>query len=393
VIPQLTPLELLLDFYLKVSKVHIMKRNNTYYYKLKIPKDLLNLIHLSEIRFSLRTKSKKEALFLASSFTSKYYKLFLQLRSGIYKEEELISLVNQGLYLNINHQVLKKVNDSLPKIKTLTVKELSASYVKNKMLSNSWSDKTQKAFTFVFHIFSKVVNINQDIKSVTRANLQEYRNVLFRLPLLKTNEYDLRLEDILKLKGKFISTSTAQKYLGYICSFFKWCNIEGYIEKSISDGLEIKEDKFKKEARVHYSIDDLNKLYKQSPIYTTNINETLMGSPERLYMPLIAMYQGMRINEIAQLYVEDIKLIDEVYCIDINKNTEDKKLKNASSVRLIPIHKKLIELGLIDYWKYQLKNNKKRLWSNLSLGLEGYSTNFSAPADSFGHLARSIRTV
>ncbi|MCT7583276.1 site-specific integrase [Aliarcobacter butzleri] len=353
--------------------MHILKRKNTYYYKLKIPKDLQNLIKLPDIRFSLHTKSKKDALMLASTFTNKYYTLFLQLRSGIY-EEELISLINNGLYLNINHLPLKKVNYNLPKTKT--IKELSESYINNKVISNSWSEKTLKAFTFVFHIFSKVVDVNKDIKLVTRENLQEYRNVLFRLPLLKSNEYDLPLEEILKLRTKLISISTAQKYLGYICSFFKWCNLEGYLEKHIAEGLEIKEDKFKKEARVHYSIEDLNKLFNESPIYTVDVKETLKNNPERFYIPLIAMYQGMRINEIAQLYVEDIKLVDEVYCIDINKNTEDKKLKNVSSIRVIPIHKKLIELGLIDYWKSQLKKNEKRLWNNLSLGLEGYGTNF-----------------
>lgn len=354
--------------------MHILKRNNTYYYKLKIPKDLVDLIGLLDVRFSLRTKSKKEALFLASTHTNRFYKLFLQLRSGIYSEEELIFLINDGLYLNKNHRTLKKVNNCLPEIKT--VKKLSESYINNKSISNSWSDKTLKAFNFVFHIFSKVVDVNKDIKLVTRENLQEYRNVLFRLPLLKSNEYDLPLEEILKLRTKLISISTAQKYLGYICSFFKWCNLEGYLEKHIAEGLEIKEDKFKKEARVHYSIEDLNKLFNESPIYTVDVKETLKNNPERFYIPLIAMYQGMRINEIAQLYVEDIKLVDEVYCIDINKNTEDKKLKNVSSIRVIPIHKKLIELGLIDYWKSQLKKNEKRLWNNLSLGLEGYGTNF-----------------
>jgi integrase len=352
--------------------VHILRRKNTYYYKLKIPKDLQKLIHLPEIRFSLHTKSKKEALVLASRFTNKYYTLFLQLRSGIYKEEELISLINQGLSLNINHLSFKK--EILPLSKT--VKELSESYIKNKVESNSWSTKTLKAFTFVFSIFSKVVNINQDIKAITRENLQEYRSSLFKRPLLKANQYDLSIKEILKLNNKLISLSTAQKYLGYICTFFKWCHVEGYLDKFIAEGLDIKEDKFKKDARVHYSIDDLNKLFNKSPLYTAKIEETFVNNPERFYIPLIAMYQGMRINEIAQLYVSDIKVTDGVYCIDINKNTDDKRLKNISSNRTIPIHKKLIEFGLIDYWKHQLKKNDERLWSKLSLGLEGYSTNF-----------------
>ena len=81
-------------------------------------------------------------------------------------------------------------------------------------------------------------------------------------------------------------------------------------------------------------------------------------------------------NEIAQLYTKDIRLIDGVYCIDINKKSPDKRLKNKSSARVIPVHKELVSLGFISYVKRQEKLKEVRLWTELSLGLEGYGTNF-----------------
>lgn len=131
--------------------MHILKRKNTYYYKLKIPVDLRGLIPLDEVRFSLRTVKKRDALYLASNLTSKYYTLFSQIRSGIYTEEQVVTLINQRLYLNLSQLNLNKVNKSLPKVYTLV--ELSQMYTKDKVLTNTWTDKILKAYESLFLMF------------------------------------------------------------------------------------------------------------------------------------------------------------------------------------------------------------------------------------------------
>ena len=89
-------------------------------------------------------------------------------------------------------------------------------------------------------------------------------------------------------------------------------------------------------------------------------------------MPLLGLYTGARLNELCQLYVNDIRQIDKIWCIDINRNTNDKKLKNASSERIIPIHPKLIELRFLEFVKEQKSNQSQRLFSHLKLGSDGY---------------------
>ena len=58
-----------------------------------------------------------------------------------------------------------------------------------------------------------------------------------------------------------------------------------------------------------------------------------------------------------------------------NRNSNDKKLKNASSERVIPIHPKLIDLGVLNFVKEQNNNNSQRLFAHLKLGSEGYIKN------------------
>lgn len=94
-------------------------------------------------------------------------------------------------------------------------------------------------------------------------------------------------------------------------------------------------------------------------------------TPERYWVPMIAMYSGMRLQEICQLYRNDLRKVDGIWCFDINDDTPDKQLKTASSKRLVPVHPELIRLGLLNYHS---QVNHERLWPNLSyIELHGYT--------------------
>lgn len=73
------------------------------------------------------------------------------------------------------------------------------------------------------------------------------------------------------------------------------------------------------------------------------------------WMLNVLWYTGMRIGEVIQLRPEDYREVDGVPCISVN--TENgKTLKTSSSVRDIPIHRELLEMGIMDvkptfHWK------------------------------------------
>lgn len=66
------------------------------------------------------------------------------------------------------------------------------------------------------------------------------------------------------------------------------------------------------------------------------------------WIPLIAYYTGARLNEIAQLHLDDVRQDEGVWCFDISPNDTDKRTKNGKA-RLVPIHQHLIDLGFLDY--------------------------------------------
>jgi len=69
-------------------------------------------------------------------------------------------------------------------------------------------------------------------------------------------------------------------------------------------------------------------------------------------VPLIGLYSGMRLGEIIQLYVVDVKLEDAIYYFNVTPSPSDetgpdvKSVKNLSSIRIVPVHSELIKLGL-----------------------------------------------
>lgn len=82
---------------------------------------------------------------------------------------------------------------------------------------------------------------------------------------------------------------------------------------------------------------ELGKLLKATQCYKASKDDW------KYYLPRIAALTGCRLNEIAQLRVSDVQLGDEP-TLSINDDHDDKKLKNSSSKRVLPITIPLLNL-------------------------------------------------
>jgi hypothetical protein len=69
-------------------------------------------------------------------------------------------------------------------------------------------------------------------------------------------------------------------------------------------------------------------------------------------------------------------LKDGIYCFDVNDRGV-KKVKNKSSLRLIPVHPEVIRLGFINYYEQQVQNGSERVWNKLKSGRDGFGASMS----------------
>jgi integrase len=66
------------------------------------------------------------------------------------------------------------------------------------------------------------------------------------------------------------------------------------------------------------------------------------------WVPWLLAFTGARLDEVCQAYTSDVRKDQGIWYLDINENY-GKRLKNADSVRKVPLHHALLEEGLLDY--------------------------------------------
>ncbi len=258
--------------------------------------------------------------------------------------------------------------------KVFKLKDVITRYIDEKVATNSWDPKSKQTVESILDLLLEVFG-NVDIKSLTHQKLFNFRtNILMKLParrkLLKRYR-NKTAQQIVKMRNVTpMSLTTINNNLNKISSFFKWAAKHEFIDKNIGEGLQVKSNKREDEEREIYSKEDLEKLISELALMKWE------EKPSHYWVPLIALFNGMRQTEICQLYLNDIVILDEVPCFDINKNEPDKKLKSKSSKRIIPINPELIDLGFMDFVEGLRKKKQKRVFEDLEYMRDGYGQRF-----------------
>ena len=96
------------------------------------------------------------------------------------------------------------------------------------------------------------------------------------------------------------------------------------------------------------------------------------------WLPLIARLMGLREEEACQLGPDDFGSVDGIPYVDIRRVNEN-NVKADASVRRLPVHPQLIELGLLHLVEMRRRSGHKRLFIHLTCGkTKGkFSENFS----------------
>ena len=195
------------------------------------------------------------------------------------------------------------------------------------------------------------------------VNKQDCRTLcarIYRVPKRWTEKISKRktlLSILTDNPDEALSRKSVKKYLTTFKEFMRYAVKEDIIENSLNEFVDIPpmKDGLK---RVGFETSELRKIFSL-PTYP---NPHLRKNQARFWIPIIALYPGCRLNEICQLDVNDIVQEKGVPCISINDNAPDKSVKNRSSVRIIPLHPKLIDMGFLHYVNYRRKQNKIKLF-------------------------------
>lgn len=146
------------------------------------------------------------------------------------------------------------------------------------------------------------------------------------------------------------SPKTARNQLMYVNSLLRFACVElEVIQRNPWQGLAIEVPKTV--TRRPWKDEELHQLFKQPlfQVYEVPAMGQSGGGPAAYWIPIIGIYTGARIGELAQLRVSDIAEEDGIPVIRITDEGEGQSVKTSASRRYIPVHSELIRLGLLEY--------------------------------------------
>ena len=213
-----------------------------------------------------------------------------------------------------------------------------------------------------------------EIQTIGRKDVRNFKSALGKFPQRLPNPLrGQNFNKVIELQHEcYLSKESINKHLNRISSFFRWAIREEHLYgKNPAEGLEFKITSRPDEKRQRFSEADLKKLFNLGTFQGTK----KIAKSAHYWAPLLSLYGGFRIEEICQLDIEDVSQEQSIWVISIN-NKGDKKVKNVSSTRTVPIHSKLIDFGFLDYVAAVSRGKHKKLFPSLTKHpTNGYSHN------------------
>lgn len=93
--------------------------------------------------------------------------------------------------------------------------------------------------------------------------------------------------------------------------------------------------------------------------------ENTFNKASEYWLPLIGLYTGARIDEIASLPVSKVAEIDGVWCYFMSSEEGNQKGKNEFAPRWIPMHPEVVKAGFVEHWKTLSAEGHVRMFPEL----------------------------
>jgi integrase len=278
-----------------------------------------------------------------------------------------------------------------PKFSKMLSSDLLDKFLEHKI--PEWGRDQQKKMTTLCICFVELMD-DPELGTIDRELIRQYEAKLKRMPAnrhlvarrLGTNDATKLLDLADKNDEQRISAQTVESYLSKLSELFRWAVIEDYFSKNPAESISQKTRGAKKRAqdsRDQFDQKDLHKIFSAEWFQLGGAKRNKTGGlssfrPYYYWLPLLGLHCGARLNEISQLYLDDIIEYETgKFCIFITDKTPDssgtknptkapdKSIKNPNSKRVIPIHSMLIKLGLMDYIQALKTKGEERLFPEL----------------------------
>lgn len=392
-----------------MSKIpYLYRRGNVFYFRAAVPTDLREDLQCREIVQSLKVEKRSEAVPLAFTMAAEVSKLFNRVRimvddnddqkrsNGGQKRREW-ALREKLKIKDVLHQEeldridskhrreLRRVSaESALKAENRALKTVLAGGVKSGDSEKDTPAKTQKSnapllsvaideFLSQWDVTKKAMltkhkaNLpvfleligDKPVDQIRHIDVSRFAVELRKFPARRTDRKFKGMDAkqmIAANDGECMHKKTFENYKSSVKALIVWARKkwDGAFETVRIDEIKYEGQRTGKEGgQRSFKDTELIKVFtcKWMKEHCENGREV-----HKFWLPVIGLFTGMRVNEICQLNpAVDIREDENgIWYFSVNDEGDagegiEKSVKTAAGVRVVPIHSKLIELGLLDY--------------------------------------------
>jgi integrase len=197
---------------------------------------------------------------------------------------------------------------------------------------------------------------NVDVATIRHKEAVAFKDVLLALPPNMRKKFPGKtIRQVLATgQQERMGIKTVNEKLQRLSSLFGWAERHGYCQKNPFESLKLKDNRRADKQRDRFTREDLAKIFHPARFNLEKLTSF------QYWVPLLAVYTGARVEELAQLRPKDVIEVDGIYGINITG--EAGNLKTEQSARVIPLHPRLIELGFVDYVKGMRAKGHEKLF-------------------------------
>jgi integrase len=250
--------------------------------------------------------------------------------------------------------------------------EVIEKFAEERRRAGVWKPKSEVEIMTSLRLLVEVLG-DVPVTDINNVSLRRFKETLMELPpnVRKNPAYrDKSIAEVIASGvTKRMNTSTINKQLDRASTLFKWAVQNGYVVRNPGEGLQLPAKKRDDEYRAAFNSDDLKMIFN-SRVYCEDTHKY----GYRFWLPVIALYSGLRLNEICQLHLEDVHEDDEgVFVFDIRERKGVTNTKTSSSERLVPLHDFLrVDLNLPGFVAKLRSDGETRLFPDLKKRRDGY---------------------
>ncbi|MDE1917273.1 MAG: hypothetical protein KGJ57_14810 [Sphingomonadales bacterium] len=249
-----------------------------------------------------------------------------------------------------------------------------------------WTPKTRSQFEAAIFLADKHFGSTADIRGIEETQLANFFRVLRKLPSShhKTPAHaGMTLAEIgAANNGDGLSLATTNRHMRFLKAVFQWVAKRTPGAPIIEWSAFIEADtRLKRDKRDAFKVDELEKLF-HGPVWSGSDSRTRRLKPGHTvfqdacyWIPLLLTYTGARREEVSKAMVQDVELIDGIWCLRI-RVSETGRVKNVAAVRDVPVATELRRLGFLEFVEGVRAEGHSELFPELSTGGATYGDAF-----------------